>query len=228
MDPGTILQRGRAAAKNGRFRHALRDYVWFHENALAHDRAYYGVRLSFALSYWMDLAASYPEARLELQKIKERKDAQLAGGTRDHALFHDVARINEHLDRESDTYALFRTIKSSAPEFARECFDVAVNAIVNARDYALAREYWPDAEGTLLELAQRLNQDLHDYGRGELLRREALVYIYCDRACLLLETLQGSGETEQAEAAREWAVALVGSKAVRSKVAKTLYARNDE
>ena len=53
MDPGEILSRGRAAALEGRHEDALRDFAWFHEHALEHDMAYYGVRLSFALGYWM-------------------------------------------------------------------------------------------------------------------------------------------------------------------------------
>lgn len=36
------------------------EFVWFHEHALEVDRAYRGVRLSFALAFWLELAEQYP------------------------------------------------------------------------------------------------------------------------------------------------------------------------
>jgi hypothetical protein len=80
MDPRARLSAGQVAASEGRYEEALREYVWFHDHALEHRQSLYGVRLSFALSYWMDLAKEYPEARRKLREIRDRKAETLASG----------------------------------------------------------------------------------------------------------------------------------------------------
>lgn len=100
MDPRARLSAGQLAAREGRYEEALREYVWFHDHALDHEQSLYGVRLSFALSYWMDLAKEYPEARKKLEDIRDRKTATLAAGGGDRALFHDVRSINWALGQE--------------------------------------------------------------------------------------------------------------------------------
>jgi len=227
LDPGEILQRGRKATFDGRSEEALRDFIWFHEHALEHDRSYYGVRLSFALGYWMDLAESYPPARAALEQIKRQKDELLAGGSEDRALFHDIVRINEHLGVEADTYQLFRAIEARSPEFAQQCFGVAVEAIVKARDFVRARKYYPDPEEALLRYSSSLNEDLaeRDVPRVQRQRQqEAFIGIYCNRIRTLLAILEGTG-SEDTEAARELAVALVESKTARAVVANNLLGR---
>src|SRR4051812_29867743 len=63
MNASERLHSGRTATHEGRFEEALSQFIWFHEHSLEEDRAYLGVRLSFALSYWMELAERYPPAR---------------------------------------------------------------------------------------------------------------------------------------------------------------------
>lgn len=47
--------------RQGKNQEALERFVWFHDHALEHEPAgMYGVRLSFALSYWKALGDVYP------------------------------------------------------------------------------------------------------------------------------------------------------------------------
>ena len=226
LDPGKILQRGRAAALEGRFEDALRDYIWFHDHALEHDRSYYGVRLSFALAYWTDLAEAYPEARAALEQIKQRKDELLSGGTEGRTLFHDIVRINENLNVEADTYRLFRAVEAQSPDFARQCFGAAVEAIVRAGDFERARAYSPEPEEALLRLSSELNERLADREVPRARRQrqqEAFIAIYCNRVRTLLAILEGIN-SEHTPAARELAVALVDSRTARAVVASSLLA----
>src|SRR5437763_1470239 len=107
QDAHDVLHRARIAQDEGRHDEALRDLVWFHQNALKHDRALYGVRLSFALGYWNELADVYPPARLALEAAKRDACSILlaSGGSRE--LFHDVVAINRELGRRGDTYRFF-------------------------------------------------------------------------------------------------------------------------
>jgi hypothetical protein len=61
--PGSdALDEARTACHSGDFARALDRYVWFFDNCLANDPAYYGVRLSYVLDEWTDLGKKYPPA----------------------------------------------------------------------------------------------------------------------------------------------------------------------
>jgi hypothetical protein len=225
MDPRARLHSGLQAANEGRFEDALREYVWFHEHALEHDRAFYGVRLSFALSYWLDLAKAYPAARRKLEKIRDRKTALLACGGGNRALFHDVESINDYLGAERATYELFLTMLQISPMLATSCADLAIESIVKARDFPLAEKHSPSPEDALLRFSNDLNADVADLGgNGEdnARRLEAYTHIYCDRVATVIAILMGLGKSEEAKQCREWAVALVESKPLRARIQKVL------
>jgi hypothetical protein len=46
IDPTQVFREARSLTKNGAYAEALEKYLWFHENALAHDPSFCGVRLS--------------------------------------------------------------------------------------------------------------------------------------------------------------------------------------
>ena len=225
MDPGEILNRGRTAALEGRHEEALRDFIWFHENALAHDRAYYGVRLSFALGYWNDLGEVYPPALEALKAVKQRGETALLDGEGTRALFHDVASINREMGCTRETYELFRTLNTRHPKLAKKCAALAVGAMVEACDFKLASEHLPHPEEYLLSLSDRLNEDLGRTGVPPATakrRREAYVHNYCDDVRLVLRILKGLGNSEAAKAALEWAIALVHPRQARAMVCAQL------
>jgi len=225
MDPGEILNRGRAAALEGRYEHALRDFMWFHKHALKHDRAYYGVRLSFALGYWMELGEVYSPALKALQSFKRQGESALIRGKGNRDLFHDVASINKELGHTNDTYKLFLNMKKDHPELAKTCADLAIEAIVEARDFKLASEHLPHPENYLLWLSDRLNGDLERKGVSRSIatrRREAHVRNYCYDGETAIKILKGRHNLDAAEAAVEGAIALVRQKQARAMVCAQL------
>src|SRR6266481_4765649 len=130
MEPRGRLQRGQEAAAASRHEDELRDYIWFHEHALEHQPSLYGVRLSFALWYWIELANDYPEARTALERIRDEKTRRLLNGESNRELFHDVESINERLGKEEATYELFAALEKSNSDFAALCAALAMPAIV--------------------------------------------------------------------------------------------------
>lgn len=60
MTASERLKVARAATREGNHETALRELIWFHDHSLEEDPALCGVRLSFALSYWMEVAQVYP------------------------------------------------------------------------------------------------------------------------------------------------------------------------
>lgn len=227
MDAHERLHRGLEAATNGRHAEALREYKWFHEHALEHKPSLYGVRLSFALWYWVELAAKYPKAGRELEKIRVSKAKRLLKGEFDRELFHDVEAINERLSRHTDTYDLFAKLEAKNPEFAARCAPLALPAIVKSGDFAMARRYTPSPLESLRKYGKALNQDVADLARqppSKAPRLKAYVAIYAESVQLLLRILRGTRERKVMEEVREQALKVVESPAVRRAVRKALRA----
>jgi hypothetical protein len=225
MDPHARLQRGQEAAAAGRYEDALRDYIWFHEHALEHEPSLYGVRLSFALWYWMELANEYPEARTALKRIRDEKTARLLHGDTNRDLFHDVASINERLENEEATYELFATLEKAKPDFAAVCADLAMPAIVKAEDFEMALRHTPSPGDTLSSYSEALNRDIEELERqppSKAPRLEAYVQIYVRRVYLLLKILRGNNQNSEAEALRVRALELIRSPSVRDAVREGL------
>jgi hypothetical protein len=216
------------AAQEGRYQDALREYVWFHEHALEHERAFYGVRLSFALAYWMDLGKVYPEARRKLEEIRDKKTETLAFGAGDRELFHDIESINQVLGEEHKTYRLFRSMLQISPLLAATCADLAIEAIVKARNFALAERHSDPPEDALIRYSEQLNEDVTRLAgdpKKKALRLDAYVHIYCDRVGTIIAILRGLKKQSEAMLCREWAELLVESRSVRRRVARILAER---
>jgi hypothetical protein len=73
-DPHKILDEAQDDARAGRYADALAKHVWFHENALKYEPSLAGVRLSFALGYWVAFGNSYPPALQKLKSIRDETD----------------------------------------------------------------------------------------------------------------------------------------------------------
>jgi hypothetical protein len=225
MDPRVRLQRGQEAAAAGRYEAALRDYIWFHEHALEHRPSLYGVRLSFALWYWMELAKEYPKARSALERIRDEKTERLLNGEATRDLFHDVESINESLESDQATYELFAAIEKANPEFASLCADLAMAAIVKAKDFKMARHYVPSPAETLRGYSTALNRDVEAIKRqrpSKAPRLKAYVQIYVQQVQLLLAILRGTNETEEANVLRAQALELIKAASVRKAVHKVM------
>jgi hypothetical protein len=223
-DAAARLHQARWAAIDGRHEEALREYIWFHNHALRHEPSLYGVRLSFALSYWMELAKAYPKARRELERIRAGKIAALRNGKGGRDLFHDVTAINRQLTRPRDTYRLFRKLQATRPRLASRCATIALPAIVLSRDFELARHYLPWPARRVARLAERLNGDIaglkHRNSRAPA--RQAYIHNYCEDVRMLIAVLRGVGERSLAAEIRTSALDLVHSRSVRQAVRAAL------
>jgi hypothetical protein len=225
MDPRARLQRGQEAAAAGHYEEALRDYIWFHEHALEHEPSLYGVRLSFALWYWMELANEYPEARTALKRIRDEKTTRLLNGDTNRDLFHDVESINERLENEEATYELFATLEKAKPDFAAVCADLAMPAIVKAEDFEMALRYTPSPGDTLRRYSEAFNRDIEELEPqppSKAPRLEAYVQLYVRRVRLLLKILRGNNQNSEADALRVRALESIKSTSARDAVREGL------
>jgi hypothetical protein len=143
-DPDKILDEAQDDRQAGRYADALAKHVWFHENALKYQPALYGVRLSFALGYWVDLGKAYPPALEKLKTIRDEAAKKVRKADREpkaFEIFHDFAAINEELKEEAKTTELFVWLDAHKPQAAERAFGVAEPALIQSKQYRLCGKY---------------------------------------------------------------------------------------
>jgi hypothetical protein len=140
-DPQKILSEAQADARAERYEDALAKHVWFHRNALKHERSLYGVRLSFALSYWHELGKAYPPALVKLKEIRDEATTNVTNGKLVRESFHDLAEINRTVGEESRTKEIFVLLDDQNAGAAKEVFDLAQPALIKTKEYKLCGKY---------------------------------------------------------------------------------------
>lgn len=140
-DPQKILSEAQSDAIAGRYEDALAKHVWFHENSLKISPSLYGVRLSFALSYWKDLAVVYPAAKIKLKEIRDEAKERVTKGENVHESFNDFESINKTLGEEKQTVELFMSLEKSHPKLAAKVFNIAQPALIKAGEYLLCSKH---------------------------------------------------------------------------------------
>ena len=190
------LRDAREAARRGAHAEALEKYLWFHHHALDHDPALAGVRLSYAISEWVDLGNAYPPALEALESIQSNNLRLLREGSCEHSRFHDFASINRYLGRAELTRTLFAEMAEHQPEFARRCFRSALPALVRTRSFALARRFVSSPneqlDNHLAQFATVLNT------RRRTSHDDTLIGVFATHLRQLLSVFEGLGESEAA------------------------------
>ena len=144
QDMRNYLSETQNMVKERKYDEALKRFIWYHEHVLEYDRAQYGVRLSFALSYWKSLADIYPPALTAFIEMRDQKTKQITenGGTPE--LFHDVAALNRTLGEDIKTIELFQKLTKDYPKMAEKCWPAVKDQLLAAKKYDLLRNYLVD------------------------------------------------------------------------------------
>lgn len=203
-DPAQILKEARADARSGLLADAAAKHRWYHDNVLGLLPSHGGVRLSFALSDWYQLARRYEPALRDFVAARDAAATQVkAGGYRVETAFMDLVRMNERLRDWQSTRDAFVTVAARDEQQARSLVDEALPALVQLDDYALATRFL-DAERTQKRSADLLTLLLESRpGRGSPSpeeRASSVRYIDQQTAPIVL-TLVQVGRMDEAHAA---------------------------
>jgi hypothetical protein len=142
-DPQVILNQTLDDVRAKRYKMALAKHVWFYENALRIQPGMFGVRLSFALSYWKQLGEEYPPAIAKLRSIQDRleKKAILEKNLAASNTIPDLAAINRTLGEDARTVHVFKKIDKGNAESAKYAFIFVKSALLKSKEYALYGKY---------------------------------------------------------------------------------------
>lgn len=142
IDLRQILNSAYEDKRNKNYKDALAKHIWFHENSLKIDRSYYGVRLSFAMSDWVELSQVYPPALEALEEQSEKAEQSVKDKNKCcNGAFHDYVSINRELNRENKIVGLFKWLDSNNPIAAKRSYDIAQPTLVIQREYLLCSKY---------------------------------------------------------------------------------------
>jgi hypothetical protein len=160
IDLQKILSDATDLMNQGDYEGALQRHIWYHNHALQYDQGQTGVRLSFALSSWMELGRRYPKAKQALVEIRDRDASKLASGSGYADLFSDVSSINRELQDDDATYTLFKTIRDKDPQLAGECYFWAEDLLVAKGEYQWCYDHMGDPEMRFDQIQQMYKMQL--------------------------------------------------------------------
>ena len=138
IDP--VLDEAVAAIEAEEYEEALEKFIWFHD-ASRGVAGLGGVRSSFALGFWIDLAARFPpafEAFVQLRDKTEQKCRDLGG---DYTSFSEVASLNLYLNQVKRTADLFLEIARDFPEKAERLYKSAEESLIAEEMYQECAPY---------------------------------------------------------------------------------------
>ena len=149
-----ILQDATKLMEVGHFEEALQHHLWYHRHALEYDPGQTGVRLSFALSDWVELGRHYPKAKQALVEIRDHRTQELLEGRGHSEMFSEVEALNRELQKPDDTYALFKKLETRDPQLAGQCYFWVEGALVQKGEYETCRRHLGDPQRRF-EIVQR-------------------------------------------------------------------------
>jgi hypothetical protein len=153
FSPYEVLDGAKKDVAAGRYEMALLKYDWFHRRALRYETNPYGPRLTSALAGWAELAELYPPAKAQLVATRDATDRKLrmrggglTGGTQG---FLDIEAINRHLGETEHTAKTFLWLDRNRPLIAERTFEMAMPALVKAREYKICGKYMLDGRALM-------------------------------------------------------------------------------
>ena len=204
-DPRAVLDRAGEDASAGRFAEALAGFVWFHEHAVGIDPAWTGVRRSFALGDWHDLALKYPPALDAMRAARDAAEVRFdAAG--EASAFRDLAALNEHLGEPDRAVRRFLRTAAADPAGAARLYRTAEPLLIAAGESAACGPFVDaaDALSDAADLYFRMSADERRPGPPPCARD-----FYVRRATVPIALLARNGRPAEARAAHAAAAAFV-------------------
>lgn len=198
-EPSEWLRLAQEWRNEGRFADALRAHEYYHDNALlVPGSGEFGVRLSFALSYWADLGRLHPPARKALDRRRGEAAAKGLGPPSDRRMFHETLAIDDALNDENASVELIDAFEAAYPDQLNEFFDHRVQSVLIGRgEYARCLRWMSDPADLFNRAAGQFVFHGGYSGRGmdpKWARRS-----FRKQIAELLELLVGAGRTRQAQ-----------------------------
>ncbi len=226
-DPHTILQEASADTRSGDYETALAKHLWYHDNALKIQPSQSGVRLSFAMSHWLELGEVYPPALSKMREVRDEVDARIRDKEQvrvNFADFHEFIAFNRTLRNDQRTVDTFKWIEGNSSEDATRVFHVAQPALIKLKQYEVCGKYinpekdiarlGENYESGLKMAKEQFGESHRQYTEKKFLNASTTM------VALLVQTDRAKEAKEAAESAKEF----IKDKALLKKLDKQMEA----
>lgn len=154
-NPQAVVDEAKVLIEKGDYEAALQRHLWYHNHALEYDPNLRGVRLSFALNQWTELARRYPKAKNAMMEVRDSGARELMSGRGGSGLFQDLVAINDQWGKQASTLELFKKLDAHQPALAKQCYQLTEALLVEQRDYAVCGRYLTNGQ-TRFELIKKI------------------------------------------------------------------------
>lgn len=196
--------------ESGQYQEALEKHLWFHEES-KHSPGMGGVRLSYAISAWVELGKQYPPAIDALKNVRDKNKSILLSGDGNFKNFHDLSSINQGLGDDHATLELFLTLDQMYPDQTRMYYIVAEELLIKFKRYDVCERYIGDPiykfEGARhdREYDLSLAKTNSDMNTPRFLQRADERYL--ERVAKLIEVLLAVNKKDEAKEVQKRAMA---------------------
>jgi hypothetical protein len=212
-----ILGDAKDFMSKGAYEDALQRHIWYHNHALEIDPAHSAVRLSFALSDWMELARRYPKAKQALIEIRDKKTRDIAEGRGYSEMVQEVQAINHELQDDDATYALFKTIREKDPKLAGQSYFYLETLLVSKGEYQWCLSYMGDPQRRFDLIRQGFDMSWSPPDASAMMKKSAEDR-FVGQTRQLIEILVATDHKADAESIRDQAVAVLDDPRLKSAV----------
>jgi predicted Ser/Thr protein kinase len=151
-----ILNDAKDLTDHGQYEEALQRLNWYFNHS-KFEPGQGAVRLSFALSSWMELGRRYPKARQALIEIRDHDTREIIEGRGYSELVQEVQAINHELQDDDSTYALFKTIRAKDPQLAGQVYLFLEDLPVSKGEYQWCYDHIGDPQTRFDQIHQNLD-----------------------------------------------------------------------
>lgn len=144
--------------RDKKYGEALTRLVWYWDHILEYQPNEYGVRLSFALGIWKELADVYPPALEKLKQIRDGAEAKALQGNPDS--MSEANSINSTLGEQKRTVELVKTMDRTQLELVRKVWRRVERTMIENGETAMALKYSPAPEEKWSRLQKRMAIEL--------------------------------------------------------------------
>lgn len=118
-------------------------YEWYFENAEKLKPSLRGVRVSFCLAGWVDVAKEYPPAMKRITELKKNALKEF-NETKSIDAFRDFSCISQYLETGSEVLELFYNYHQSNKELSKKLFRHSYDFLVDKKEWEICAEYMDD------------------------------------------------------------------------------------
>jgi len=223
-DPSAIKREAKADIAKGNYSVALAKHLWFHENATTLKPSLSGVRLSFALSQWLELGEAYPPALEKLKEVRDATEKKIRDEKRVRVRFqdfHDFVALNKTLRQEKRTADTFKWLYESDPEDAKRVYGVSEAALIKQKEYAMCGEFL-EPERDVERIGEGYASGLKSVKRFGNSYKNYLEKKIVNESATLVAILVKNGRGEEATAAATELRGFVSDSKLSKKLARAL------